>query len=431
MNRTRRTTAALLMTATLAGLALTGCSSGGGADADGVTTINWWTRVGDHQAALAKEFNASQSAIKVVTTQVPDDQYVNKVGTGIRSSDGPDVLDFDVANGPLFAATGILSDLSDRAGDIDFADQLNPGMSALGDYDGGTYSLPFTAGPSVMLYNKTLFAQAGLDAEKAPADWAELSADANAIRALGGDTYGIDIPGACGGCLSFAVQPLIWANGGQTMSEASSDQETEYSTNPDVAAAFSLYRDLWESGAANPAGQTEAGATWGQDFEAGKVGIILAGTWMKPLAEKAGFDIGVAPIPGKDGGYATFAGGDNIGIASSSDSADASWEFMQFLLATEQQTSIADSGLVPVRKDVVTDDFAAKYPDLALQVEISDESNAPNSIATNALQLSASSPWLAAFQSIVFGGDSPASVLEKSDQDSRALIEQAYDQVAR
>jgi multiple sugar transport system substrate-binding protein len=429
MIRTRKTTASVVLAAAVAGIALTGCSTG--SDTGDVTTINWWTRVGDHQAELAEQFNASQSAIRVVTTQVPDDQYVNKVGTGIRSEEGPDLLDFDVANGPLFAATGILADLGDRTGDLSFADQLNPGMVSLGEYDDATYSLPFTAGPSVMLYNKTLFEQAGLDPEAAPSSWAEIKTAARAVRALGGDTYGIDIPGACGGCLSFAVQPLIWANGGQTMTEASPDQETEYGTNPDVASAFSFYRDLWESGVASPAGQTEAGASWGQDFEAGKVGMILAGTWMKPAAEEAGFEIGVAPIPGETGGYATFAGGDNIGITASSDAPDAAWEFAQWLLEDAQQNTIASSGLVPVRADVVTEAFAAEYPDLALQVRISDESDAPNSIATNALQLSASSPWLSAFQSVVFEGEDPATVLEDADADSRSLIEQAYDQVVQ
>jgi multiple sugar transport system substrate-binding protein len=429
MNRAQKITSTLLLSATVVGTALTGCSSDTAASEGEVTTINWWTRVGDHQAALAEKFNQSQDRIKVVTTQVPDDQYVNKVGTGIRSEDGPDLLDFDVANGPLFAATGILTDLSDRVEGIDYADQLNPGMVSLGEYEDATYSLPFTAGPSVMLYNKTLFEKAGLDPEAAPSTWAEIKSSAEAIRALGPDTYGIDIPGACGGCLSFAVQPLIWANGGETMSEASPDQETLYGTNPDVAGAFSFYHDLWDAGLASPAGQTEAGATWGQDFEAGKVGIILAGTWMKPAAEEAGFEIGVAPIPGEDGNYSTFAGGDNIGIASSSDAPDAAWEFTQWLHENEQQTTIADSGLVPVRADVVTDEFATQYPDLALQVEISDESNAPNSIATNSLQLSASSPWLAAFQSIVFDGKKPSEVLPTADTESRKLIEQAYEQV--
>lgn len=416
-----RAIVAAVVSAALVGGVLTGCSSSGAAD--GVTTLNWWTRVGDNQKAQAAAFNQAHPQIQVKVTQVPDDQYVNKVGIGIRSANGPDVLDFDDANGPLLGATKVLADITDRVGALDYKTALNPGMSALGTYGGKTYSVPYTAGPSIVLYNKDLYAKAGLP-DRAPGTWAEITSDATKIRALGKDVYGFDIPGACGGCLSFTVQPLIWASGGQTMTDAGPGQKTTYAGSPQVAEAFEFYRDMWAAGLANPAGQTEAGATWGQDFDAGKVGIILAGAWLIPPAEKAGHHVGTGPIPGRTGGFSTFAGGDNIGIAGTSKKQDAAWTFIQWLLDTAQQTGLVKAGVVPVRADVTTDDQVA-----ALQVKVSAKSNAPNSIATNALQLSATSPWLAAFQSVVFQKADAAAALSKADADSSALIKQAYEQV--
>lgn len=425
---TRSKTAAALAVVLIAG-SLAGCSSVS-SDPDGVTTLNWWTRLGESQQAQAEEFNETHDDIQVKLTQVPDDQYVNKVGTGVRSDNGPDVLDLDDANAPLFAATGILADISDRAQSLDFTEALNPGMVALGTYDGKTYSLPFSAGPSIMLYNKTLFEQAGLPTDKAPSTWEEIKDAATAVRGLGPDIYGFDIPGSCGGCLAYSVQPTIWASGGQTMTTANNDQTTTYATSPQVAETFEFYRDMWDAGLVNPAGQTEAGATWGQDFDAGKVGIIFAGAWLIGPAEEAGYEIGAARIPGKNGDFSTFAGGDNLGIVSSSDKQEAAWTFIEWLLSSEQQTKLASYGQqTPVRSDVVTDDFAAEYPVVSLMVDVSTQSNAPNSIATNALQLSATSPWLAAFQSVVFQGANIEMALEKADADSLALIQQAYESV--
>ncbi|TFC07145.1 MULTISPECIES: ABC transporter substrate-binding protein [Cryobacterium] len=428
-SRNRKLIALGLGTALLAG-ALSGCS--GGSSSSGVTTINWWTRVGDDRAAFAKKFNDTHTDVQVKVTQVSDDQYVNKVGTGVRSNNGPDVLDFDVANSPLFAATGVLADVSDKVNGLDFARDLNPGMSKLGTYDNKTYSVPFIAGPSILLYNKTLFKKAGIQTDTPPATWAGIEEDAKKVRALGDDIYGFDIPGACGGCLSFAAQPLIWASGGTTMTAASPDQTTTYSTSPQVADSLKFYQKLWQDGVVNPAGQTEAGATWGADWNAGKVGILLAGSWLVSPAEKGGSEVGYGPIPNADGSnFSTFAGGDNIGVIASSKNPDAAWEFASWLLDKDQQASIADTGSSPVRSDLLTADFAAKYPLVALQLQVSAKSDAPDSMATNALQLSATSPWLAAFQSIVYNGADVNATLTKADADSAPLIKQAYEQAGQ
>jgi multiple sugar transport system substrate-binding protein len=430
MNRKKTKITAALLCAALASAVLAGCTPSSNSGNDEVVTLNWWTRVGDHHEALATAFNESHDNIQVKVTQVPDDQYVNKVGTGIRSANGPDLIGFDVANGPLFAATGVLADITDRVDALGYKDALNPGMLELGTYEGSVYSVPYTAGPSVLLYNKTLYAQAGLP-DRAPSTWEEIRSDAKAIAALGNGIYGFDIPGSCGGCLSFTLQPLIWASGGQTMTQASPDQTTTYAESPEVAAAFEFYRDMWNSGLANPAGQTEAGATWGQDFQAGKVGILLAGTWLIPGAKEAGYDIGVGTIPGQDGNFSTFAGGDNLGITSSSEKQDAAWTFMQWLYEEKQQTGLIEAGLVPVRSDVLSEKLLSENPETAIQVEAGTQSNAPNSIATNALQLSATSPWLAAFQAIVFNGADVLQTLQQADSDSLKLIQQAYEQVGK
>lgn len=426
MHRKRSIVAAVLAVA-LATAGLAGCSSSSSTSSGGVTTINWWARVGDGQKELAKEFNSTHKNIQVNLTQLPDDQYVNKVGTGVKSDNGPDVLDFDVADAPLFAATNVLADITDKTDKLSYKSALNPGMLKLGTYDNKIYSLPFSAGPSFILYNKTLFKKAGLNPDTAPTTWADIEKDAKAVRALGGSTYGWDIPGACGGGLSFSVQPFIWASGGDVLTAPSSSQKTTYASDPSVAKTFELYQKLYKDGVVSPRAETTDCATWGQEWQAGKVGMIVSGAWMVSPVTKLGDQVGYTAIPGENGGTSTFAGGNNEGIASTSKKQDAAWTFLTWLEGSDAQKKMsASNGQAPSRSDIKIDDALVTF-----QQQIGEHSKGPDSIATNALQLSSSAPWLSAFQQIVFQGKNTQATLKKADADSQQLITQAYQQVGQ
>jgi multiple sugar transport system substrate-binding protein len=108
-----------------------------------------------------------------------------------------------------------MTDLTDLAQGLLFFDQLSPSHVRLGTYNERIYALPFNAEGSVLVYNKDLFRQAGLDPEKPPTNWAEIAEYSKKIAALGNDTYGFYFSGACAGCNAFSVLPYIWASGGQ------------------------------------------------------------------------------------------------------------------------------------------------------------------------------------------------------------------------
>ncbi len=59
--------------------------------------------------------------------------------------------------------------------------------------DGKTYGLPIAASARAMYYNKDLFEKAGIT--EPPANWDELKAAAEKIKALGGDVYGFGLQG--------------------------------------------------------------------------------------------------------------------------------------------------------------------------------------------------------------------------------------------
>ena len=115
---------------------------------------------------------------------------------------------------------GQLTELTELVNALPYSEELSPSHVRLGTgNDGDTYALPFKAEGSVLLYNKDLFREAGLDPDAPPTTWEEIYEAAEAITALGDDTYGYYFSGACAGCNAFTFMPLIWASEGDILSE--------------------------------------------------------------------------------------------------------------------------------------------------------------------------------------------------------------------
>ena len=104
--------------------------------------------------------------------------------------------------------------------------------------------------------------------------------------------------------------------------------------------ALTLYRDIWTQHLAPDNVRTDNGPTWGQDFAAGKIGIMPGGYGQLTGLVKAsqlGTEFMDTPLPGANGGYSTFDGGDDFAIPSSAKNASGAWEFIQCVMQTQQQ----------------------------------------------------------------------------------------------
>ena len=140
---------------------------------------------------------------------------------------------------PNWAQQGLFQDMSEQIDALDFKDEINPGHLSAGTVDGAEYVLPFALDLSMLFWNKELFAEAGLDPEKAPATLEEFAEAAMAVQALNKpDTYGTATGLNCGGCLVFTWFPSIWASGDEVMN----DDGTESLLDGDSAQA--VY-DTW------------------------------------------------------------------------------------------------------------------------------------------------------------------------------------------
>src|SRR3954452_16804723 len=277
------------------------------AGTDDGTKLTLWTRAPlEKQANLLVDACNESHDNQVELTVVPNDDYVAKVGAAAGSGGLPDLFAADIVYVPNWVKQGLFQDLTDQIDALDYKDQINQGHLDAGTQDGKSYVLPFVLDLSMLFWNKDLFTEAGLDPDKAPATLAEVAADAKKIQALNKpDTYGTATGLNCGGCLVFTWFPGIWASGDEVMNA----DGTKSLLDGDAAKeTYKTWKDLWDSGAVLPSSKDEAGPTWTAGFTEGKVGLMYYPATL--LSSTTGFDVGVAGIPGVDGGASTFVGGD-------------------------------------------------------------------------------------------------------------------------
>jgi raffinose/stachyose/melibiose transport system substrate-binding protein len=156
----------------------------GAASAQELTVWDW--KSGDPVTASYYEkakaiFEAGHPGVTVNFVMQPHDQYYTLLGTALSSNAGPDLF---LMNGGAQAKARIdaLMRLDDRVADIKGG---IVGWEEFTGADGGLYAVPLSIQGFVIYYNKKLYADAGLDAEKAPVNWAELTKICDAIKAKG------------------------------------------------------------------------------------------------------------------------------------------------------------------------------------------------------------------------------------------------------
>ncbi len=361
--------------------------------------------------SLVEKWNSSHDT-QIELTVIPASDFVTKFAAAIAGGQAPDIASIDLIYTPAFAAQGQLEDITDKVQALPFLKDLSPAHMTLGTYDGKNYAVPFAAEGSFLIYNKGLFKQAGLDPEKPPTNWDELLTAARAITALGNDTYGYYFAGNCAGCNAFTYLPLIWASGGDVLSADFSQPTLE---DPTVKEALQLYRTMWEEKLIPEGAQVDDGANFVNAFGTGKIGMAGTGafginTYKKDFPD---LDFGVTLLPGKDGGTASFGGGDVIGIPKGSAFVDQAWEFIEWVLSDEIQLEVyAANNNLPLRLSLADNEYFKEDPRLATAASTLSVGHTPYSLVYNDLFNDKNGPWLLMLQTAIFDGDIDGAIAE-------------------
>ncbi|WP_433555771.1 ABC transporter substrate-binding protein [Pseudonocardia xinjiangensis] len=373
--------------------------------------------------AMVERFNAAQHRLTVELVPVPDALYVTKLATAIRGRQVPDLVDIDDINSLLFVQRDAFTDLTPLVAELEFADQLSPGHLALATVDGRRYGVPYLADNSVLFCNTQLFARAGLDVDAATTSLDALLGAARRITALGGDVRGWSFPGNSSGALGFAVQPHIWAADTDLIRGEPGAQEGNVAGNEALARTLEFHRALWMDRLVPPGSYSDEAARWAADFQAGRIGMFPASYGVVTPDASPGLLAAttVRLLPGPDGGRAFFDGGDNMCIPRGSANASGAWEFVRYALDLPQQSVLPDGGYTPVRADVATPEFAARYPLTLPPLQAQEEGYAPKTLSYNEIYNQPDGPWLTMFRRAVFDGEIEAAMAQAQESYDRIL----------
>ena len=158
-----------------------------------VKIVQWFNLSGaqaEHATAMGDAFNESQPDILVSTTIVPQTEIMAKLSTALAAGNPPEVLHIGSApNNAQLARSGNTIGIDEFDPDIAKLDWV-PGVQNAVTYEGRMMAYPANSGCLCVLYNKDLYAEAGMDPEAFPKTNEELLVAAEAITNLGDDIWG-------------------------------------------------------------------------------------------------------------------------------------------------------------------------------------------------------------------------------------------------
>ena len=309
-NKLTRTLAGIAAAALIVPLAACGGSGNGGtATAEGIpakgtddgTEITLWTRSPlERQAKNVVEAYNKSHKNQVKLEIIPNDDMEGKVGGASQTDSLPDILAGDVVRIPYWASEGIFTDITKQIDGLDNKADLQQGHIEAGTVDGTEYTLPFITDVSVMVWNKALYKEAGLDPEQGPKSIAEFTEQAKKVAALNKDgVAGSYLAGQSGGALVFDLFPSVWADGESVMNKDGSEATLD---NDSMKGVLDAYKELANTTNGLGAGsKEETGATWTAPFANGKISVMpypnTSTTALFDAEKDGGFEVGVAPIP--------------------------------------------------------------------------------------------------------------------------------------
>ena len=184
-----------------------------------------------------------------------------------------------------------------------------PSVLAMTTDNGKLYGLPKTYYTMGLVYNRTLFTQAGLNPDKPPTTWAELATDAAAISALGNGISGFeDYSGGNTGGWHFADE--LYSLGGKMVT--ADGKKAAFNSAEGTQVLQSLFDMRWKTHGIGPTPVTQ----WADAFPplaAGKVGMFIgAADAEQRLIEVLKVKNGDWGLGAQPGGKGAQQGGDDF-----------------------------------------------------------------------------------------------------------------------
>jgi multiple sugar transport system substrate-binding protein len=345
-----------LLTALTATAVLVGCGtdSGGGGGA-GATTgpIQVWEGYTGPDAKafahLVAEYEAQHPGQKVSTLFVNNDNTLQKVLTAVRGGSPPDIAYLYGSWAPNVAQIPQVVDLTQwvkRSG-VNWGDFWT-GERDVATVNGKVIGVPALVDNLAVVYNKKLFAKAGLAPPGPDWTWQQFTDDAKKLTDPAIKQYGSAYVTPGTEDTVWHWEALLWEAGGQLLS---ADNKQAAFATPAGLASLNTLRGMAVTDKSVYLDPSDS--NYATLFNSGKIGMLVTGPWDLGNFPDVEYGVQVMPsYPGASGGHQTISGPDNwVVFNNGSARVSAAEQFIRWLTAPAQVKSFSlATGELPTRQ---------------------------------------------------------------------------------
>lgn len=435
MKHSRRTAAAVTVVATTAALTLAACSGDGGAtelDTTADVTITWWTGQTDEAETILEDLAAEFSELHPnVTVEVSSgasstEELLQKLSAGFAADSYPNISYAFGSWASELESSGRTQDITEQVADPDLGwDEFSEAARATVQPTGeAVIGFPALVDNISLIYNKTVFDDAGLDYPTDDWTWDDFREAAAALTDPATETYGYAYSVSGSEETTWQFWPHLWQNGGQILSE---DQSTATFDSDAGVEALEFLRLMAVEDGSVYLDQTDT--KFGQLFAADRIGMITSGPWQLYDLGTAGTDYGVTFLPGTDGDHQTVSGPDIWALFDTQDVNENYWSFelLAWLTAPEQDLrwNVAYGNLPLRESEIDSPEFQAQVEALpGLEVMAANNANAINARPTVNGYVGLSEAIGSAISQVLQGQGTPAEALTAAaEQANEALAD--------
>ena len=347
--------AVLTGAAVLAGCGTDSTSSGGGGESQTITIWEGYTEAEAKAFShLVAEYEAQHPGQKVSPLFVNNDNTLQKVLTAVRGGSPPDIAYLYGSWAPNVAQIPQVVNLTkvvQRPG-VNW-DDFWVGERDVATVNGKVIGIPALVDNLAVVYNKTLFAKAGLQPPGPGWTWADFVADAKKLTNPAIKQFGTAYVTPGTEDTVWHWEPLLWEAGGQLLTP--DNKKAAF----DSAAGLASLNTLRTMAVTDKSMYLDpSDSAYGNLFNSGKIGMLVTGPWDLATFNNVKYGVQVMPsYPGTNAGHQTISGPDNWVIFNNGPARTAAAE--QFVLwltaATQDKYFAVQTGDLPIRQSVGND----------------------------------------------------------------------------
>jgi multiple sugar transport system substrate-binding protein len=413
-------------------VAVAGCSGSGnssGNNNSGKVTIQFWTAqtgIDEHvMQRLVKAFNASHPDIVVQENSggTSTGDLLPKVTTAIAAGTAPDVAYIYGSYAANIAQSGKTVNLASQINGPGFNwNDFYPASKQIVSPGGKVIGFPALIDNLSVIYNKTLFAAAGVPYPSPNWTWNDFRAAAKKLTNPAKHIYGVNYP--IGGDLldtSWRFFPGLWQRGGQILS---SDDKKALFNSPAGIANLTLWQQMATVDHSVYLDPTASKAE--PLFTSGHLAMFVSGPWEVPTLNAAKVNWADVQLPAANGSHQTVSGPDNWVIFNNGTArVKASVTFLKWLTAPKQElTWMMGSGSLPIRPSITKlpgyQLYLKKYPGIGpMAANLANATEAMPSLPQWPRVVNALGNSIA---SVLLGRSTPRAALDSAAQQADTIL---------